>query len=269
MLQDEYMAYACCSIGIGRWYWAVWANEDAARAGAGPVASGYEKTGEAAEKKAAGAAGPRSKRLATKWASRFKRGGVALKEAGSKPRSRLSRRADPPKMANAPTRPTFLYVASESEQAGSRGEVVIVRHRIVRQTARTIYIDREPFREEEWHHQENDGPTPGGPKPRTLSVARETLRREGRFTHRGSNFYATEEAGIQDVHAALTARHGWCAALGVTFPCSAASIKSAYRRLARKSHPDGGGDPAEFRAVEEAYREAMAYFSQPGVVESP
>ena len=28
------------------------------------------------------------------------------------------------------------------------------------------------------------------------------------------------------------------------------------------SHPDAGGDPAEFRAVEQAYREALAYFAQ-------
>ena len=46
------------------------------------------------------------------------------------------------------------------------------------------------------------------------------------------------------------------------FPCSAASVKTAYRRLAIASHPDAGGDPAEFRAIERAYREALAYFGK-------
>ena len=36
----------------------------------------------------------------------------------------------------------------------------------------------------------------------------------------------------------------------------------AYRRLARASHPDAGDDPAEFRTIEEADREALAYFAQ-------
>jgi curved DNA-binding protein CbpA len=48
----------------------------------------------------------------------------------------------------------------------------------------------------------------------------------------------------------------------VRFPCSPDSIKAAYRRLAIASHPDAGGDPAEFRAIEQAYREALAYFTQ-------
>jgi hypothetical protein len=272
MIQDDFTAYSCCSIGIGRWYWALWANEEDARAGAEPVASGYEKTGEAAEKKAGEAAGSRLKRLAAKWASRYKRGGAALalkEEAARKPGSRRSRLARTPASANAPARPNFLFVASESEQAGSRGEVVIVRHRIVRQTPRKIYVDREPFREEEWQRQEKDGPTAEVPKPRTLTIDREALRREGRYTHHGSNFYASEEDGIRVVQEALTARHGWCAALGVRFPCSAESIKSAYRRLARENHPDAGGDPARFRDLERAYREAMAYLALPGEVTNP
>src|SRR5699024_3273966 len=95
-----------------------------------------------------------------------------------------------------------------------------------------------------------------------------TLRADGRFrcggAHGGLTFYGTEEAGIQDVEAELTARHPWCAALRVRFPCSVESVKAAYRRLARTTHPDAGGDPAAFRVVEEAYRAALAYFEQAG-----
>ena len=139
---------------------------------------------------------------------------------------------------------------------------MVVKHRIVRQTTGKIYIDREPFREEEPQAEAADGPAP---KVRSLAVDRETLRREGRVLHHGSYYYASEEKGIRGVHADLTSRHAWCAALDIGFPCSTGSIKAAYRRLAREKHPDAGGDPAEFQAVERAYREALAYFSSDGV----
>lgn len=261
MTPDEETAYACCSVGIGRWCWIAWASESDAREGARPLAEGYEKSAEAAERKAVESAGPASKRLASKWASAYKRGGATRAEDGgdrAKPKSRPGRRA--PAKAIVAARPAFLYVASEDERAGSRGEVIIVKHRIVRQTAAKIHIDREPFREDE---APGEGPDPEAPKPRTLAVDREVLRREGRAPHRGSYFYATEEKGIRGVHADLTSRHAWCAALDVSFPCSPGSIKSAYRRLAREKHPDAGGSTAEFQAVERAYREAIAYFASP------
>jgi hypothetical protein len=261
-MTQEDGAYACCSIGIGRWFWAVWANKEDARESSRPLACGYEKTGEAAERKALEAAGSQSERLPAKWASRYKRGGGARPEdAANKPKSRLSRRPATPATANVPARPTFLYLASESEEAGSRGEVVIVRHRIVRKTAKKIFIDREPFHEKEQPGGEGAGPMSASPKPRTIAVDRETLRREGRVPHRGAHFHATEDDAVRDVHAARTARHAWCATLGVRFPCTAESIKVVYRRLALEKHPDAGGSPAEFLALQRAYREALAYFS--------
>ncbi len=43
-------------------------------------------------------------------------------------------------------------------------------------------------------------------------------------------------------------------ALSVAPSASAAAIKRAYRDLARKHHPDHGGDAARFAAVDEAYQ---------------
>jgi hypothetical protein len=100
-------------------------------------------------------------RKPSKWALRYKRGITGgTEEAGKreKPKSRLSRRAG----ANIPTPPTFLYVASESDQAGSRGEVEVVRDRIVRKTVRKILVEREPLREEERPGREEHVPPPEG-----------------------------------------------------------------------------------------------------------
>ena len=39
----------------------------------------------------------------------------------------------------------------------------------------------------------------------------------------------------------------------------AGAITKAYRKLAKKKHPDKGGDPEEFKALAEAY-EVRVYF---------
>lgn len=41
--------------------------------------------------------------------------------------------------------------------------------------------------------------------------------------------------------------------LGVDKTASAAEIKSSYRQLAKKHHPDTGGDPERFKKISEAY----------------
>ncbi len=139
MTEGEVAAYACCSVGIGRWYWVAWASESDARGLAPALASGYEKSADAAERKAIESVGPRSKRLPAKWATGYKRrGGLAARaeEARTKdsPKGRLSRPAGFSRRASGPSRLTFLYFAFESDQIASRGEVVVVKHRIVRQS---------------------------------------------------------------------------------------------------------------------------------------
>ena len=275
----EVPAFACCSVGIGRWFWVAWESESEARALSPALASGYEASAARAEAKAVERVGPRLKRLPAKWASGYKRrGGIAARvpstegEAGgggeTRPRARFGRPGGPSRRDGGATRLAFLYSATEREPPDSLGHVAVARHRIVKQNARKIHVDCDPFDEDEWARRgERGGESPeDAPKTRTLAVDRVTLRTEGRFrcrhAHRDLIFYASEEDGIRDVEAALTAKYAWCATLGVRFPCSADSIKTAYRRLAMTSHPDAGGDPAEFRTVEQAYREALAYFAQ-------
>ena len=274
-------AFACCSVGIGRWFWVAWESESDARALSPALASGYESSAAQAEGKAVERVGPRLKRLPAKWASGYKRRGSVVARVPStegearggdatSPKTRIGRPGGLSKRNGGATRLAFLYSATGREPPDSRGHVAVARHRIVKQNARKIHVDCDPFDEDEWARRGERGGESSGdaPKTRTLAVDRVTLRTEGRFrrgrTHPGPTFYASEEAGIRDVEAALTAKYAWCAELGVRFPCSVDSIKAAYRRLAMTSHPDAGGDPEEFRAVERAYREALAYFARAG-----
>jgi hypothetical protein len=277
----EVPVFACCSVGIGRWFWAAWESEAEARALSPAMATGYESSADRAEFKAAERLGPGLKRLPAKWASGYKRrGGTSARvpglergvgghgETGSG--ARFGRHGGRPKRHEVSPRLAFLYCATEREPPDSLGHVEVTRHRIVKQTARKFHVECDPFDEDEWASRaERAGASPEGtPKARTLAVDRATLRAEGRFrcgrTHPGLTFYASPEDGIRDVEATLTAKYSWCARLGVRFPCSADSIKAAYRRLAKTSHPDAGGDPAEFRTIEQAYRAAMTYFAEVG-----
>lgn len=272
-------AFACCSVGIGRWFWVAWESEAEARALAPALASGFEASADRAEGKAAERLGPRMKRLPAKWASGYRRGGIAARVPGTergadggetRPRARFGRPGGPPKRHDEATRLAFLYCAAGREPPDSLGHVAVTRHRVVKQNARKIHVECAPFDADEWtRRSERGGEAPEvAPKLRTLAVDRVTLRTEGRFrcgrAHPGLTFYASEEDGIRDVEAALTAKYAWCAKLGVRFPCSVDTIKAAYRRLALTTHPDVGGDPAEFRTVEQAYRAALVYFTQVG-----
>ncbi len=279
---SEIPAFACCSAGIGRWFWVAWESEAEARASAPAIATGYEPSAARAEAKAVERCGGSSKRLPGKWASGYRRGGGSLAahalaasredESGdeARPRAKIRRPVGPARRAGATTRLAFLYAAAEREPPDALGHLTVARHRIVKQNARKIHVDCEPFDPDEWARRSEGGEEATGdaPKTRTLAIDRTALRTEGRFRcrHAGREltFYASEDDGIRDVEADLTARHPWCAVLGLRFPCSPESIKAAYRRLAMASHPDAGGDPAEFRAVEQAYREALAYFAQAG-----
>jgi hypothetical protein len=52
-----------------------------------------------------------------------------------------------------------------------------------------------------------------------------------------------------------------CALLCLTYPCSADEVKAAYRKQARRHHPDLGGDEDMMKAVNQAYEMALSWCS--------
>src|SRR3954468_13704194 len=103
----EVPVFACCSVGIGRWFWVAWESEAEARALAPALASGYEASADRAEERAAERLRPGMKRLPAKWASGYKRrGGIAARVPGTergvrdgdetRPRARFGRASGTP-----------------------------------------------------------------------------------------------------------------------------------------------------------------------------
>ncbi len=159
---SELPAFSCCSIGIGRWFWVTWDSESDARAQSPAVACGYEASASRAEGKVRERVGPDAKRLPSKWASGYKRGGGSSGRASStaeesaavapsRPKSRLSRPRGTSARDGGSTRLAFLYSAAEREPADALGHVAVARHRIVKQNPRKFHVDSEPFDQDEWN----------------------------------------------------------------------------------------------------------------------
>lgn len=52
--------------------------------------------------------------------------------------------------------------------------------------------------------------------------------------------------------------------LGLAWPCSEQAVKTAYRRLAKKTHPDSGGDHQAFSDLNAAFEEALSLVDRAG-----
>ncbi|GIX48229.1 MAG: hypothetical protein KatS3mg131_2440 [Candidatus Tectimicrobiota bacterium] len=60
------------------------------------------------------------------------------------------------------------------------------------------------------------------------------------------------------LHAAGQATPACLRLLGLTWPCTTAEVKRAFRRQAKRLHPDVGGDSEAFQRLCRAYHEALA-----------
>lgn len=80
---------------------------------------------------------------------------------------------------------------------------------------------------------------------------------------RSEGYVAGAEWWGEDPHRHSTSRaptpapRTWPHVLELSWPCTAADVRRAYRRLALKRHPDRGGTDAEFNALTKAYDAAL------------
>jgi hypothetical protein len=64
---------------------------------------------------------------------------------------------------------------------------------------------------------------------------------------------------LSSQHIAPDGRPEFLVTLGVLLPCNEEDVKQAYLAKVRDAHPDRGGDPAEFRRIQEAFEKASEY----------
>ncbi len=150
-----------------------------------------------------------------------------------------------------PARPReYLF----TRQHGDDDEAPFVAaHLILKKTPRKVYVtqrscgpDQLGTEDERW-----------GENERAIALDRAALERDGSVYssgHRLSDFYVTREAAEGDA-----ARSGPSPfrVLGIQAPCTLEEIRGAFRRKALEAHPDRGGSPADFHAIEAAYRQLV------------
>jgi hypothetical protein len=157
----------------------------------------------------------------------------------------------------------FLYQDSTDREHDRRYSN---RHRIVKRTVKRVFVERRPYEftllraeriadgTDTWYDHDVE----------TFSLDRARLEADGEACS-GSRwgrvwFYATpyEERAQKTTPSGLVEP---LAVLGLSWPCTVDDVKRAYRRLARKTHPDHGGDAEAFRNLTTAYEQLLSIFS--------
>ncbi len=246
MFEEKHPVWSRTRVGKARVHWVAYDDRPGVE-GRLVVAQGYAaslpEADAAARAALAGLGMHRSRRASTGF--------------GRAPAKRDEAKVDPPANAEArpkPTRPErpreYLYTRQHSDEANAPS---VAAHLVVRRTPRKVYVSRKACgpdqlgtADERWAEDE-----------RTIPLDRARLEAEGSVyssAHRLSDFYPTREAALGDAEPDGPSPFR---ALGLRAPCTLDEIKSAYRRKAFEVHPDRGGTPADFHAVEAAYRRLL------------
>lgn len=149
-----------------------------------------------------------------------------------------------------PTRPReYLYTRHDDDQDDL---IVVAAHLVVKKTAKRVYVTRRGCGLDQLG-TDDEAWTPEDP---TVPLDRLRLEREGSVncrSYRLSDFYTTRDGAMGDAERDPNAFR----ILGLSPPCTAEDVKTAYRRRALEVHPDRGGTPGDFQAVESAYRQLL------------
>jgi hypothetical protein len=238
--------FAITSLGGGRWYWVVWPSLEAMRSGHSTphLADGYATTKAVAVERALDVARMDGEWVAAKYALRYHRALTRARRAQEQGRHNGT--------ARVPTAQDFLYRDVEDE---ARGEQRSIPYRVQRRTKAYTFVEREPYDPSRltgsWVDHGAD----------TFRLSRAALERDG---------YAFVPISVDTddplffttpYHERVTLRGPASPAclgvLGLTFPCSAAQVRDAYRERVKQAHPDQGGSHEAFIALQDAYEEAL------------
>lgn len=225
--------YAVGTVGTGRWYWVVWpCAESAYGYGAPASVTGYASDKATAEQAARRAGGVVD--FPAGWATAHHR------------RCCVAARAARPGPGTTAAPLEFLYTSWTDEYDG---RLHSSPHRIVKRTARRVYVERDRYQPDA--HQ-----CPDTYDVQMITLDRVTLERNGgAWSQSSREYYATTPV---DERPPVTAAPPCLTALGLPLDCTAADVRRVYRRQARELHPDAGGDPQAFIALQRVYEQALA-----------
>lgn len=237
---------AVTSLGKNRWYWVVWPSLDEIQASAEPllhVGEGYEKTKSEAVERALTIAGKYTEWIAAKYARIYHRNKSSVKRRRPGPRA-VERQ-------NTLQTHEFLY---RDVYDMDRNQWVPVPHRVVRRTQKFVFIEQRPYSPDEltggWFER----------KSPTFRLNRRFLEREG-YAYVPTTAYVEDAEEIyfsnEYTQASEEVQLKCLQLLNLTWPCTEAEVKGAYRRLVKSAHPDGGGSQEMFLLLQEAYEQAL------------
>ena len=238
--------FAVTSLGKRRWYWVVWPSLDEIQASEEPllhVGEGYEKSRSEAVERALELAGNYAEWIPAKYARSYHRS-----KTGGRRRRHAPHTPEPP---NTLKMEEFLYRDVYDPESG---QWVPVPHRVVRRTNRYVFIEQQPYSPGELTGSWFDRGFP------TFRLDRRALEREGfafvpptAYVEDAEEIYFSSEytqpsGGVQIKCLQV---------LELSWPCTLAEVKGAYRKLVKSAHPDGGGSQEQFLALQEAYEQAL------------
>ena len=245
-VKEKRRFFAITSLGKERWYWVVWPSLDEIRNSEEPllqIGEGYETTKAEAVEKALALGGKLAVGIAAKYARTFHQGKTSVNRRG--PNSRTDESSKAPKMAE------FLY---RDVYDTERKQWVAVRHRVVKRTKKSVFVEQRPYAPSELTGTWLDSNTV------TFRLDRWLLEHEGyafvpatAYVGDAEEFYFTDErTKVTEIPQVKCMQ-----VLNLTWPCTEADVKGAFRKLVKSAHPDGGGSHEQFLALQEAYDQAL------------
>ena len=238
---DTRPLFSRCSIGKNKWQWVVGDFD-------GITGSGVAESPEAARRDAELQFRP-VRLISNGMAAAFRRKQLAIE------RSQKTTDCDS-------TSPIELVYECHRYCGDFNDSDSITPHRIVKRTRTRIYVDCEPHRE---HSSPNGDWTDY--QQRTFVLDRATFESTGKARRRSdgcwrSDFYAHPDIYHAERRSFADAARPECfVVLGVPADATQKDVKRAFRKLAKKFHPDAGGDPEEFKALYAAYEQAIRIVS--------
>jgi hypothetical protein len=226
--------FAVTSLGKNRWYWVVWPSLETVQSvqSGAHIAEGYERAKAEAVDRVLEVAGMHGEWIAAKYAKAYHR--------------------NHSQKTQSPEVPEFLY---RDVRDRTTGEYHSVPHRVAKRTRKCVYVEQRSYEPEHlagsW--QDRDAPT--------FRLDRAMLEQKGYG-------FVPVTADVDDPlffavpYQERVVQYGGLSPacfslLALSFPCTVAEVKAAYRDLAKRAHPDQGGSHDRFLKLQAAYEQAL------------